>query len=437
YFAYKKELIPVIKEAFRKLEEIADIIVIEGAGSPAEINLKENDIVNMGMAKIVDAPVLLAGDIDRGGVFAQLLGTLMLLEDDEKDRIKGLIINKFRGDKTILDPGIDMLVEKGNVPVVGVLPYMNVCLEDEDSLSDRFNARKHKFIDIAVVRFPRISNFTDYNIFEQNENVSVRYVKTPEELEGADMIILPGSKNTMGDLLWMRQNGIEAMIKKSVGKAIIFGICGGFQMLGESISDPDGVEEGGSARGLGLLPTNTVLKNTKTRLQKRGKINEVEGILKNFSNLEYEGYEIHMGETYIKCSDTERSLRGENANLDSERTAGKNVSDALDSKKNVFVETSDNSDLGKDKSEVIENVLIYDKDKNVYGTYLHGIFDRKEIAEEVIRTIASKKGIEGLETELTDYAAFKEKEYEKMADILREHLNMEEIYGMLREARID
>ncbi len=416
YFAYKKELIPVIKEAFKELEKIADIIVIEGAGSPAEINLKENDIVNMGMAKIADAPVLLAGDIDRGGVFAQLLGTLMLLEDDEKDRIKGLIINKFRGDKTILDPGIDMLVEKGNVPVVGVLPYMNVCLEDEDSLSDRFNARKHKLIDIAVVRFPRISNFTDYNIFEQNENVSVRYVKTPEELEGADMIILPGSKNTMGDLLWMRQNGIEAMIKKSVGKAIIFGICGGFQMLGERISDPDGVEEGGSARGLGLLPTNTVLKNTKTRLRKRGKINEVDGILKNLSNLEYDGYEIHMGETYIKCSDTERSLRGENINLNSERTACKNVTDALDSKKNV---------------------LIYDKDKNVYGTYLHGIFDRKEIAEEVIRAIASKKGIEGLETELTDYAAFKEKEYEKMADILREHLNMEEIYGMLREARID
>ena len=200
YFEYKKSLVPVIKEAFKKLSEEVDIIVIEGAGSPAEINLKENDIVNMGMAEIVDSNVLLVADIDRGGVFAQLLGTLMLLEDDEKERVKGLIINKFRGDKTILNPGIDMLEEKGNVKVCGVLPYMNIKLEDEDSLSERFDVTGRKAIDIAIVRFPRISNFTDFNVFEQNENVSLRYVTDAHELEGADMIILPGSKNTIGDL---------------------------------------------------------------------------------------------------------------------------------------------------------------------------------------------------------------------------------------------
>ena len=382
YFAYKKQLVPCIKEAFKELEKIADIIVIEGAGSPAEINLKENDIVNMGMAEIVDAPVLLVGDIDRGGVFAQLLGTIMLLEDKEKDRIKGLIINKFRGDKTILDPGIDMLEEKGKIPVAGVLPYMNVRLEDEDSLSDRFDNKKHGVIDIAIVRFPRISNFTDFNVFEQNSSVSLRYVTTPEELESADMIILPGSKNTIGDLKWMRQNGIEAMVKKCAEKVPVFGICGGFQMLGKSIDDPDKIEEGGSINGLGLLDIETVLKSEKTRTQKTGYLNEIGGILSGLSGLEFEGYEIHVGETSGNASD------------------------------------------------IICN-------GNIYGTYIHGIFDKKEIAETVIKTLADKKGVEISDDNLMDYASFKEKEYDRMADILREHLDMEKIYGMLNEASIN
>ena len=194
YFAYKKKLIPDIKRAFRKLEEYADIIVIEGAGSPAEINLKENDIVNMGMAQMVNAPVLLVGDIDRGGVFAQLLGTLMLLTDEEKARVKGLIINKFRGDKTILDPGIAMLEERGGVPVVGVVPYRQLSLEDEDSLTERFDKKTEGLIDIAVIRYPRISNFTDFNVFEQMPEVTVRYVTSVAELHHPDMICLPRSQ---------------------------------------------------------------------------------------------------------------------------------------------------------------------------------------------------------------------------------------------------
>lgn len=202
YFAYKKQLIPDIMKAFHKLEEENDIIVIEGAGSPAEINLKKDDIVNMGLAKMVDAPVLLVGDIDRGGVFAQLLGTLMLLEDDEKERVKGLVINKFRGDKTILDPGIVMLEERGGIPVVGVTPYMQVEIEDEDSLTERFNMTKAGkgaeerigLVDIAVIRTPRISNFTDFMLLENAPGVNLRYVKNPRELENPDMIILPGTK---------------------------------------------------------------------------------------------------------------------------------------------------------------------------------------------------------------------------------------------------
>ena len=287
YFAYKKKLIPDILKAYHTLEQQADIIVIEGAGSPAEINLKENDIVNMGLAELLDAPVLLVGDIDRGGVFAQLIGTLVLLEEKERERIKGLIINKFRGDVSILDPGIKMLEEKGGIPVTGVVPYMHLVLEDEDSLSDRFTDHEEKAVDIAVIRFPRISNFTDFMVFESIEGVSVRYIDTPEKLHHPDMIILPGSKNTMGDLKWMRQNGLEAAIKKHAQNrdAVIFGICGGYQMLGECITDPYGVEEGGMLRGMELLPLETEMEQEKTRTQVDGTFEELTGVLSVLSGV--------------------------------------------------------------------------------------------------------------------------------------------------------
>ena len=294
YFSFKKQLIPEIKKAFRKLEEYADVIVIEGAGSPAEINLKQNDIVNMGMAKMVDAPVLLVGDIDRGGVFAQLLGTLMLLEEEEKKRVKGLVINKFRGDKSILDLGIEMLEEKGNVPVVGVVPYMELSLEDEDSLTERFDKKREGLIDIAVIRYPRISNFTDFNVFEQMPEVTERYVTSISELHHPDMVFLPGSKNTMGDLKWMRQNGLEAAVKKLSEDIPVFGICGGYQMLGQEISDPEGVEEGGSMRGMELLPVSTILMAEKKRCQIEGKIESLRGLFHGLSDCAFKGYEIHM-----------------------------------------------------------------------------------------------------------------------------------------------
>ena len=386
YFEYKTKLIPDIKKAFHKLESMADVIVIEGAGSPAEINLKDNDIVNMGMAEIVDAPVLLVADIDRGGVFAQLLGTVMLLEDSERDRIKGLIINKFRGDKTILDPGITMIEERSGISVTGVLPYMDVRLEDEDSLSDRFDNKTRGVIDIAVVRFPRISNFTDFNVFEQIDGVSIRYVTKPDELEGADMVILPGSKNTIGDLKWMRENGIESMVKKMSENVPVFGICGGYQMLGNTISDPDSIECGGSINGFGLLDIDTVLQKEKTRTQKRGCINSLDGIFSSLSGLEYEGYEIHVGETTVSS----------------------------DKKDDVVINAG-----------------------NSYGTYIHGIFDQKVIASAIVDALAKKKNVSIDKNAIMDYSSYKEQEYDRMADILREHLNMGEIYAMLREAKIE
>lgn len=389
YFAYKTQLIPDIKKAFRKLEEMTDIIVIEGAGSPAEINLRENDIVNMGMAEMVDAPVLLAGDIDRGGVFAQLLGTLSLLTEEEKTRVKGLIINKFRGDKSILDPGIEILEEKGQVPVVGVVPYMDIFIEDEDSLTTRFEQKEADWIDIAVIRYPRISNFTDFHVFEKMKGVSVRYVTSVSELQHPDLIFLPGSKNTIGDLKWMRQNGLEAAVKKLAEYVPVCGICGGYQMLGEVIEDPYEVEEGGKINGIGLLPIETILEQEKTRCQVKGRINPQKGIFQNLSGKEFTGYEIHMG-------------------------------------KNRW----------RDKTECKET-MVSDEKAQIYGSYVHGIFDHGSIAAEVVETLAAKKGITLEDLEFSDYQQFKETQYDKLADTLRIYLDMEAIYGMLREAKLE
>ena len=392
YFSCKKSLVPDIKKAFRKLSEYADIIVIEGAGSPAEINLKENDIVNMGLAEMVDAPVLLAGDIDRGGVFAQLLGTLLLLTESEKKRVKGFIINKFRGDKSILDPGIQMLEEKGGVPVVGVVPFMELSLEDEDSLTERFDRSEKGLIDIAVIRYPRISNFTDFNVFEQMPEVKIRFVDSVRSLHHPDMIFLPGSKNTMGDLKWMRQNGLETAIRQCAEKIPVFGICGGYQMLGREIVDSEQVEEGGRMRGMELLPVVTVLQKEKKRCQVSGKIDRLEGIFQSLSGCDFYGYEIHMGETFVQ---------------------------------------------GADGKLVDANVIVSAEHPNVYGSYVHGLFDKGNVAAAVIQALAEKKGIRIKDGKCEDYRVFKEKQYDKLADTLRAYLDMEAIYGIFKEARLE
>lgn len=399
YFAYKKQLVPDILHAFSELEKRADIIVIEGAGSPAEINLKENDIVNMGMAKMVDAPVLLTGDIDRGGVFAQLLGTMMLLEPEEKQRVRGLIINKFRGDKSILDPGVVMLEERGGIPVVGVVPYMELSLADEDSLSPRFDRRQEKVIDIAVIKYPRISNFTDFDVFEQMEEVSVRYVDNMRELHHPDMIILPGSKNTMADLRWMRENGLEAMVKKKAEDIPVIGICGGYQMLGEAICDPDEVEEGGQMQGMGLLPVSTSLQPEKTRTQVEGNFLPLQGILQPLSGNSFSGYEIHMGKTTNCC------IKKQNSPIARMKVQG----------------------CWKEEGTF---------QGNVYGTYVHGIFDHAQTAGRMVEILAKKKGVLVDTSSLMDYKAYEQLQYDKLAAGLRDSLDMPQIYGMLTDAKI-
>ncbi|MCI6937362.1 MAG: cobyric acid synthase, partial [Clostridiales bacterium] len=293
YYRRKREFVPEVMKAYDSLASQYDIIVIEGAGSPAEINLKQEDIVNMGLAKMVDAPVLLVGDIDRGGVFAQLYGTVALLEEDERARIKGTVINKFRGDKAILEPGLKTLEALCGVPVAGVIPYVHVDIDDEDSLSERFSRdTQRKLLDIAVIRLPRISNFTDFAPFERYGNVSVRYVTSVEELHDPDIIFLPGTKSTIADLLWLRQCGLEAAISKAAAAGtLVMGICGGYQMLGTSVSDPDQVEAAGVTEiaGMGLLDMDTVFRGDKVQTQTRGVFAGVTGMLENLNGLSYEG----------------------------------------------------------------------------------------------------------------------------------------------------
>ena len=396
YYKRKTELIPHIMKAYNNLDKEYDIIVIEGAGSPAEINLKENDIVNMGMAKLVNSPVLLVGDIDRGGVFASIAGTLMLLEEDERKMIKGTIINKFRGDVNILKPGLDMIEEITKTPVLGVVPYMELDIDDEDSLSERFNNKGTvDLIDIAVIRLPRISNFTDFNTFEYIPGVSLRYVKSVRELKDPDMIILPGTKNTMEDLKWLRESGLEAQILKQAAKGkVIFGICGGYQMLGMELSDPFNVESGGTMAGMGLLPTKTVFEKEKVRTRVSGNFNEVSGILAELSYVEFEGYEIHMGQTTYDFNEEELT-------------------------------TIDNVN-GED---IIKNDGLY-KD-NVYGSYIHGIFDKEEVSKAIVESLCIHKGIDYSIISTVDIEKYKEEQYDKLAEGIRNSLDMKAIYKIL------
>lgn len=391
YFAYKKQLIPEIMEAYGSLTEKNDIIVLEGAGSPAEINLKQDDIVNMGMARLANAPVLLCADIDRGGVFASLYGTVELLTEDERARVKGLVINNFRGDKTILDPGITMLEELTQIPVVGVVPHLTVDLDDEDSLAVRLDADGGVgLVDIAVIRLPHISNFTDFNPLSRLPEVRLRYVSRLGQLGEPDAVILPGTKNTMDDLRWLRQSGLESAIMKfaASGGAVV-GICGGYQMMCRSIADPAGVEAGGSLRGMGLFEADTVFETEKSRTRVDGCVQHAEGIFAPLMGAGFSGYEIHMGKTEGR-TDFARLHQG-----------------------------------GAEKMDGIA-------DGNLWGSYVHGIFDSGEFAQKFVSCLLAAKGLEGA-AGVEDYNTYKQRQYDILADGVRRALDMERIYEILEE----
>ena len=381
YYRRKSELIPAVLDAYNSLASEYDVIVIEGAGSPAEINLKDSDgFVNMGLARLVDAPVLLVGDIDRGGVFAQLYGTIALLEEEERARVKGVIVNKFRGDRAILEPGLRQLEALCGVPVAGVVPYVHVDIDDEDSLTERFQrGGARKLVDVAVIRLPRISNFTDFSPFERYENLSLRYVDKVSDLHQPDMILLPGTKSTIADLRWLRQSGLEAAVNKAASAGtLVFGICGGFQMLGRSISDPEGAEAdpGTEIAGMGLLDVDTVFRGEKIQAQTTGTFGPVPGPLAGLEGLRYQGYEIHLG-------------RG-----------------------------------GEGLPPLVSR-------GNVYGSYIHGIFDAPGIADAVVKALCIRKGIDFTQVGTFDLAEYKERQYDLLADAVRAGLDMDLIYRVL------
>lgn len=396
YYRHKKDYIPLIMQAYDTLDKEYDVIVLEGAGSPAEINLKDCDIVNMGMANLVDAPVLLAGDIDRGGVFAQIVGTIELMEKQERERIKGTIINKFRGDKNILMPGLKMLEERTGVPVCGVVPYFYLDIDDEDSLSERLDRKgRTGLVDIAVIRLPRVSNFTDTMPLETMEELNVYYVSSVREFGNPDAVIIPGSKNTMADLLWLRQSGLEGKIIRHAkeGKTVL-GICGGYQMMGEEIRDPHHVEEGGTIRGMGLLPVRTVFAGEKTRTRVNGKFTVSAGSLCTLEGAELDGYEIHMGITEYTDSPC------------------------------PFVELKEETGDRAGKQDGAWK-------GSCYGCYIHGLFENSQAAGGFAGALLKQKGYDPGAVHPSDWKAHKEEQYDRLADVIRANLDMELIYSLI------
>jgi len=379
----------MLREQFLELEKEFDIIVMEGAGSPAEINLRDRDIVNMGMAELVDAPVIIVGDIDKGGVFAALAGTMLLLTDEERERVKGTIINKFRGDIKLLKPGVDMLENIIKRPSLGVVPYFNLVLEDEDGAMIEINKQVTAEIDVAVIMLPHISNFTDADCLRCEEDVSVRFIERKQEFGKPDLLIIPGSKNTIEDLKALKNSGLEKEILNYSKEGIILGICGGYQMLGKEIRDPLNVESSiNSIGGISLLDTITTLENEKVMTRVEGSIN-----LPDFQGKIY-GYEIHMGRTIL--SNDDRSLA------------------AL---------TSEN---GK---EILKYDGIFNKEETIFGTYIHGILDSTEFRQYLLNKIRTKKSMSLRKSPV--YEGFREEELNKLADIVRSSLDMKKIYQIL------
>lgn len=386
YHTFKKSLVPKLREIYHKIEENYEIAVIEGAGSPAEINMLEEDISNFGMAKIADAPVFIVADIDKGGVFASIYGTIMLLSEEDRNRVKGVFINKFRGNPTVLQPGIEKIEKLTGVPILGVLPYGDFDLEEEDSLTEKYHykSQKEKAIQIAVVQIKHLSNMTDFDALRRLEEVDFHLISKVEDLEGKDIVILPGSKNTIEDYLDLKERGfVEALQNRvKVGKMLI-GICGGFQMLGEKIEDPYSIEsEKGSTETLGFLPMTTILKQEKTLSQYQGKIKKGKECLKKMNNIVIDAYEIHQGVSISESEDC----------------------------------------MGEERIVTLEK-------GNVWGSYLHGIFNNQEFLDTLLEPFRKEKTIASQPRE--DFNHYRELQWEKVETIYRKHINLEKIYEIM------
>ena len=377
YHAFKPMAMTAVLESWQRLSEKYDYIIVEGAGSPAEINLREHDIANMGFAEKVDCPVILVADIDRGGVFAHLVGTLELLSETERQRIKGFVINRFRGDVALLQPGIDWLENRTGIPVLGVLPYLHgLHLEAEDAVAQS-QFLEHAQLKVIIPRLPRISNHTDFDPLRLHPQVDCQFIHSGETIPAADLIILPGSKSVRSDLDWLRQQGWDKAIARHLrygGK--LMGICGGYQMLGTHLHDPFGIEgAAGSSAGLAYLEMETTLEGEKELCHTDGRL--------VMDNTEISGYEIHIGKT-----------RGP----------------ALDHPAIVMSDKTDGA---------------ISEDNKIMGSYLHGLFESAAGCNALLKWA-------GLETEQAiDYQQLREQEIDRLADSLNNNLDMQTLLGLL------
>lgn len=399
YYNRRKYMLKVVESALKKLVEDNDVVVIEGAGSPAEINLRDNDIVNMKVAELANAPVILVADIDRGGVFASVVGTIDLLTSEEKERIRGIIINKFRGDRRILEPGLRVLESKTKRRVMGVLPYIHdldigsedsVCLEKEGLYP---NGKAE--VEIGVIKLSHISNFTDLDALKKERGVFVKYAKTPEELNDVDVVIIPGTKATIKEIKFLRETGLSDKVVELAEKGIpIIGICGGLQLLGGRISDPLGIETNVSEGiGLGLLPVDTEFHRGKRTSQSRAFICGHGSLLGPLDNEKITGYEIHVGKSFRKdgCRPFAR-LEGD----------------------------------GSFDGAVNDTGL-------VFGTYLHGIFDNDNFRERFINFLRERKGLSL--NKVTPNLICKEAAYDRLAQTFRENVDISAIYALIKKSK--
>ena len=400
YYALKSELWPVVTGALDRLRAAYDLVVVEGAGSPAEINLAQYDIVNMRIACYANAPVLLVGDIDRGGVFAALYGTVALLQPEERALVRGFIINKFRGDGSLLTPGFEMLRERTGIPTLGVLPFLDLSrVPEEDALNWeglRQSGDGDAVIDIAILRLPRVANLDEFQPLAREPGVRIRFVGTAAEFGTPDLVIIPGTKATLADLAWLRERGLDRRIVECRTRGIpILGICGGFQMLGDRLIDESGAEAVGAADGLGLLPVTTTFSREKTTRKVRARVVRTSALWSADVHATLDAYEIHMGRTVA--------------------TAGGESLDGV-----AAFEVVSSEGLHSDGYRSADGLVV--------GTYLHGLLENGPLRREWLACLAARKGVRLPEatSELSINDAF-----DSLADVVREHIDLAAIDDMI------
>lgn len=404
YFDGRRTLWPVVLESYMRLAQQYEMVVIEGAGSAAEVNLRQHDVVNWPVVKMADAQVLLVGDIDKGGVFAQILGTLDLIQQDERDRVCGVVINKFRGDAELFVDGVAFLESRSGVPVLGVVPYLrDLMLDQEDSL-DQLIEQEVSFasnrVNIAVVVLPHLSNVTDFNMLSREEDVAVTYARMPAAIADADIVLIPGSKSTVSDLTYLREKGFVPLFEKHLreGRELV-GICGGYQMLGRTIEDPDHVEQGGSCRGLGYLDIATILtgdkKTVRVEAQATGEIMGQTSLVR--------GYEIHMGITRRMDGRPCFAVRRPNTSGDGADRSNSGLEDGTDG--------------------TVRN------DGLVWGTYIHGVFDEPEFRRSWLNRARQRKGLPLLEVGVSKMVSARAgQELDRWADHLSQSLDLTRLF---------